>query len=814
MLGRQMRGRLAGAVRALLDATEGAPDPVRLAVLVLASRTPSGGTPPRVLMRSRWLGEWLGLSLSQTASAVMPVLRRSPVVDVVDVPGEYGQDDLLAFEVVPVRAARGVVGHPLALSRTELAVLWRLVDAVMRPAIAYRDGRAGQAGLLGARTGRGAATDRLALLLLLLEASEQGRVRLCGGAVVRRYGRAVTTLARLLGCGLDGAAGSLRRLADAGLVERVRRPDGRTRLVLPAVRAAHRGGPAPAGSADADGVSFTKRSHEARQLPAGPEEGVPAPSRCSGFAEAVAAAGGVSTELWWAGWDTDDASSHEDFDGDGRGGASADDPGPLDGGEQSDGVPGDVQGVVDEGVDAAGACPHGDTAGPDQTAAPEATAQVTVLVLREGAGQSAHGDTAGLHTHHSPVVEVVGDGAAGCGFSGEAAYGYPPLPERAHKDVNGGAGDRLPVRPKVAGTSGGPLRGEQQPLPPAVNHRHEPQPAYSGAGCSEQSAGAVGRVHQQELRGHDQQRGRVPRPPDDLVAVVAPAAALWDRLVHRGARGLVVAALRRELTAVTAAADDPDRAVQLLAARLERRLAVQDGPDQVRDPVGWLLRRGLPRGGAGCTHPRCDEGTRMDTGLPCEMCRSRIAGQRALRERVTAEVAADRPNAPQAVRRREVERRLREETAKAAEQRAVRLAASTANRAAPGGPNTALQEARLRDGAQTTADAETAAAKKLACGGGCGRAAADRISGLCPLCAEETRDLLVEPELEGLDAAGQKLMLRLVRGHAEPTAVRAWTCRESSCGRRLHGVPPESGRCAPCERTVDGLPAPYRAAAR
>lgn len=810
-----MRGRLAGAVRTLLDATEGLPDPVRLAVLVLASRTPSEGTPPRVLMRSRWLGAWLGLSLSQTASAVMPALRRSPVVDVVDVPGEYGQDDLLAFEVIPVREARGVVGHPLGLSRTELAVLWRLVDAVMRPMIAYRDGRASQAGLLGARTGRGAATDRLALLLLLLEASEQGRVRLCGGAVVRRYGRAVTTLARLLGCGLDGAAGTLRRLADAGLVERVRRPDGRTRLVLPAVRAAHRSGPEPAGSAGTDGVSFAERSGEGRQLPAGPEEGVPAPSRSCGFAEAVAAAGGAGTELWWAGWDADDAGSYEDFDDDGRGGVSADGPGPVeDGGEQSDAFPGDVRDVVGEGVVAAGACPHGDTAGPDRATAPEVKAQVTGLALRENAGQSAHGDTAGLHTLHSAVVEVVGDSAAGCGFSGEAAYGFPPLPERAHEDLVGSAGDRPAVRPKASGGYCGPLRGEQRNLPPVMSPEPDLQLTFASPGCSQRSEGVVDRVQQQAVQGRDQQRGRVPRPPDDLVAVLAPAGALWDRLVHHGARGLVVAAIRRELTAVTAAADDPHRAVQLLAARLERRLAVQDGPDQVRDPVGWLLRRGLPRGGAGCTHPRCDEGIRMDTGQPCEMCLSRIAGQRALRERVAAEVTADRPGLPPAARRREVEQRLREETAAAAEQRAARLAASAAVRVGPGRPNTALLEARLRDGQAAAAVAETAVADGyVACGGGCGSPPADRISGLCPLCAEQTRALF-ESELDRLDDAGQKLMLRLVRGHAEPTAVRVWTCRESSCGRRLHGVPPESGRCAPCERTVDGLPAPYRAAAR
>jgi hypothetical protein len=116
-----------------------------------------------------------------------------------------------------------VVGHPLALKKKELATLLRLLEAVMAPGWVHRDGRVTPAGLLGARTGRGAATDRLALLLLVLEANETGWVRLCGGSVDTKRGRAAATVARLMGCSASGGERILERLEDGGLVERPRR---------------------------------------------------------------------------------------------------------------------------------------------------------------------------------------------------------------------------------------------------------------------------------------------------------------------------------------------------------------------------------------------------------------------------------------------------------------------------------------------------------------------------------------------------------------------------------------------------------------
>ncbi|WP_424893303.1 hypothetical protein [Streptomyces sp. XH2] len=243
-LGRDARARLGGAVRTLLDldGLDGAPDAVRLAVLVLASRTPS--ETGVVEIRTSELGRWLGLSASYTASNVVPVLRRSGVVSVETAEGDYGQDDGLKCKVLPLWAAQDVAGHPLNLAKKEYATLLRLLEAVMAPGWTLRDGRVIPAGLIGTRTGRGAATDRLALLLLVLEARECGRVRQCGGTVDTKRGRAAATMARLLGCTASAGERVLERLEDRELVLRVRLRTAsgmpnRSRLMVPAVAAAH-----------------------------------------------------------------------------------------------------------------------------------------------------------------------------------------------------------------------------------------------------------------------------------------------------------------------------------------------------------------------------------------------------------------------------------------------------------------------------------------------------------------------------------------------------------------------------------------------
>ncbi|WP_229883931.1 hypothetical protein [Streptomyces omiyaensis] len=231
-------------MRALLDAAglDGASDAVRLAVLVLASRTPAENGVVKI--HTSELGRWIGMSASYTASEVVSGLRGSGVVSVETEKGEYREDIGLECKVLPLWAAQDVVGHPLNLAKKEYATLQRLMEAVMAPGWKHKDGRVTPAGLIGTRTGRGAATDRLALLLLVLEARETGRVRQCGGTVDTKRGRAAATVARLLGCTASAGERVLERLEARELVLRVRLKTGsgmpnRSRLMVPAVAAAH-----------------------------------------------------------------------------------------------------------------------------------------------------------------------------------------------------------------------------------------------------------------------------------------------------------------------------------------------------------------------------------------------------------------------------------------------------------------------------------------------------------------------------------------------------------------------------------------------
>ncbi|OKJ48145.1 hypothetical protein AMK27_38825 [Streptomyces sp. CB02009] len=206
---------------------------------------------------------------------MIPALRRSGVVSISTAEGEFGQDGGLKCEVLALTKAQDVVGHPLALAKKQLATLLGLLEAVMAPGWAHQDGSVTPAGLIGTRTGRGAATDRLALLLLVLEARETGRVRLCGGTVDTRRGRAAATVARLLGCTASAGERVLERLEDRGLVLRVRLQTGsgmpnRSRLMVPAVAAAH--GRTVASDVQEDRVADLEADLSDPDVAAGPGE--------------------------------------------------------------------------------------------------------------------------------------------------------------------------------------------------------------------------------------------------------------------------------------------------------------------------------------------------------------------------------------------------------------------------------------------------------------------------------------------------------------------------------------------------------------
>ncbi|MGW1620957.1 hypothetical protein [Streptomyces sp. NPDC002172] len=557
-LGRDARARLGGAVRALLDdpGLDGLTDAVRLAVVVLASRTPyESGV---VEIRTPELARWLGLSASYTASDVVSGLRRSGVVSVETAEGESGQDIGLKCKVLPMWAAHGMVGHPLALAKQELATLFRLLEAVMAPGWAHRDGRLTPAGLLGARMGRSAATDRLALLLLVLEARETGRVRQCGGTVDTRRGRAAATVARLLGCTASAGERVLGRLEDRDLVlrVRVRTASGlrhRTRLVVPAVAASH----------GRDGIA---EAREERLGTAEPE-----------FSDPARAAGG------------------------------------------------------------------------SKASESEADLQVSGVRVADEAGVADPALAAALHTDHPPVAPSVICLSLSGGFSGQGRIGEGDRPECGRKregqavDADAVGGLRL-----VDGEDG-PLRGEQPKKSPSSTSEMGSRGPV--AGLPVRVVDAPGQCRQQQ--------GRVVLPAEDLRMILEPVRLVWARLDRPAARRLVEAAARSELATVSGFVGRID-APQVLADRLARRLDDQlrlGGP--IKDPVGWLIGKGLPQRQE-CGDRLCDDRMLLDSGRDCPRCEDRQASSRAKRHAVAAAVDAAMPYGSEAERRAAVDRQLHE----------------------------------------------------------------------------------------------------------------------------------------------------------
>ncbi|MFE9137980.1 hypothetical protein [Streptomyces sp. NPDC007355] len=377
----------------------GRKDVVRVGALVLLAKASLGSC--RVEITARELARWLGVSESTVDHEILPVLRDVEAVTARVLRGHNGLPTGVEYRVEPLWEARGNAGAPLALSKVELATLLRFVEGLFAPGWGERC--ATPPGLLVGRRGRGAASDRLALVLLALHARPDGRVPLVGGPLaksVARYGRAAVTLARMLGCGVPVAATVLERLRAAGIVT-----GGTGRLRLPAVAAAH--GAAAAG--------------EDAAAPEGSELAGPAPAeaglRCVRCAEQDEADGTVVVE------------------GDGWRQLSWDD---LDGAEEaSRTAPRDLH----------------DT---------ESDLFAGQPVFETFEASCAAADT---HADHAVVADVRGEIAGGLGFSGEAASGYRRQPVRACEggDFPASDADRQ-SDVTVADGGDGPLRGENPDL--------------------------------------------------------------------------------------------------------------------------------------------------------------------------------------------------------------------------------------------------------------------------------------------------------------------------------------------------------------
>ncbi|WP_328380794.1 hypothetical protein OHB13_38225 (plasmid) [Streptomyces sp. NBC_00440] len=249
-LGRAMRLRLLAAVQALLadPSIAGQSDVARLAAVVLyaKSRAPKGAKNDN--QTSIWvaeLGRWMGVGGSTVNHRVLAPLRASDGLHTKVVTNEKGHPIRLDCLVMPLWNARksGGAGHPLALTKVELATLLHLIEALFGHGWTPEGKKPTPPGLLTGRRGKGAATDRLGLLLMVLTTRASGWLQLCGGSVKVKEGRGAATLARLLGCSPSGARKVLARLTEAGVVARQHRKTstrmrGRARvMLLPVARA-------------------------------------------------------------------------------------------------------------------------------------------------------------------------------------------------------------------------------------------------------------------------------------------------------------------------------------------------------------------------------------------------------------------------------------------------------------------------------------------------------------------------------------------------------------------------------------------------
>ncbi|MFJ8769879.1 hypothetical protein [Streptomyces clavifer] len=246
-LSKTMRARLLAAVRALVSspALAGASDGARLASVVLMAKAKVRDDYQAKIWAAE-LGRWLGVSQSTVAHTVLPELRGAGFLGSNVATNAFGHATGLECWVIPMYRAQkaGDRRHALALSRSELAVLLSLCEVLFGPGWAPKDKAPIPAGLLAGRTGRGSATDRLGLLLMVLTTGPTGWLQLRPGSVDSGRGRPAATVGGLLGCTAAAGAKVLARLQAHGVANVVRQETGsglhaKSRVRLVPVARAH-----------------------------------------------------------------------------------------------------------------------------------------------------------------------------------------------------------------------------------------------------------------------------------------------------------------------------------------------------------------------------------------------------------------------------------------------------------------------------------------------------------------------------------------------------------------------------------------------
>ena len=264
--------------------------------------------------------------------------------------------------------------------------------------------------------------------------------------------------------------------------------------------------------------------------------------------------------------------------------------------------------------------------------------------------------------------------------------------------------------------------------------------------------------------------------PRGLEQVLDPVRLEWARIGHAGGRTRVRVALKAELRRLAGIVGS-EQAPVILAERLERRLAAQHG-ERVREPVGWLLSRGLPQR-AECYATACDDQVRMDTGLVCPSCELLIGDRRALRHQVVQAVAAELPRLAPAEARAEVERQLSREVALRAAREAVRREHAAVERA-------------HREVAWAHQREELASAKAELAARACEECGVPEAGGLCLVCSQNrtAREAVEQAAQVAAAVSGPVRDLGVVTGRL--TACRVWVESEVErvTGRlRREGMP-------------------------
>ncbi|WP_217225982.1 hypothetical protein [Streptomyces anulatus] len=412
------RRTLETAVHALLsdERLESQPEIVRLAAVILLAKAPAESS--KIRIRYRDLAGWLGCSVSYVGHTVLPALKKALIVTSKPHRGADGRPEAVDLDLTPLREAREAgTSSPLAsLTQKNLATLLRLCEAVTCPGWSPRDRPETPAGFMADRRGFRASTDRLTMVLLVLNARSNGRVRLVPGRVAGGFGRVDATVARLLGYEVVDAVAVVDRLVGMGHVEFEGDAEARSRLRVPAVaearvRLRRRGRPAP--------------EEETAELVEGDTDTC---SNCRAGARDEEEPAESLDGAWW---------TQQGFD--------------------------DLLG--DQGESAFG----------DQDALPAALSQINEGFTDGSADESS----ARPHPSHALVADHSENCAGGesC-FSGSAVSGCGQLREGAcarEDQIAQPEGHQAP-----AGSSGGPLRGEKRHSRPVSARRGVAGPVFRG----------------------------------------------------------------------------------------------------------------------------------------------------------------------------------------------------------------------------------------------------------------------------------------------------------------------------------------------